>query len=38
MRTNQHEVEDMARYAQSHGVPFKYSTMINPNFDGSLTP
>ncbi len=38
MRTNQHEVEDMARYAESHGLRFKYDTMINPNFDGSLTP
>jgi len=38
MRTNQHEVMDMLKFAESHGLNFKYDTMINPNFDGSLTP
>jgi radical SAM protein with 4Fe4S-binding SPASM domain len=38
MRTNQHEVVDMASYAKGHGLEFKYDTMINPNFDGSLMP
>ena len=38
MRTNQHELVDMASYAKGHGLEFKYDTMINPNFDGSLMP
>ena len=38
MRTNQHELVDMASYAEGHGLEFKYSTQINPNFDGSLMP
>ncbi|HEY7818292.1 MAG TPA: radical SAM protein, partial [Vicinamibacteria bacterium] len=38
MRTNQHEVLDMARFAESRGVAFKFDTMINPNFDRSLVP
>ena len=38
MRTNQHELVDMASYAKGHGPEFKYDTMINPNFDGSLMP
>ena len=37
-RTNQHELLDMARFAKERGVSFKYDTMINPNFDGSLVP
>lgn len=38
VRTNQHELLDMARFAEECGVHFKYDTMINPNFDGSLVP
>ncbi len=38
MRTNQHELLDMFQFAESRGVRFKYDTMINPNFNGSLTP
>jgi radical SAM protein with 4Fe4S-binding SPASM domain len=38
MRTNQHEVRDMARFAESRGIGFKFDTMINPNFNRSLVP
>lgn len=38
MRTNQHELLDMCDFAEKCGVSFKYDTMINPNFDGSMTP
>ena len=38
MRSNQHELRDMARFAESKGVRFKFDTMINPNFDSSLVP
>ena len=38
MRTNRHELHDMARFAEEKGVRFKFDTMINPNFDGSLVP
>jgi MoaA/NifB/PqqE/SkfB family radical SAM enzyme len=38
MRTNKHELADMARFAESKGLPFKFDTMINPNFDRSLVP
>ena len=38
MRTNQHELLDMARFAESKGLRFKFDTMINPNFDSSLVP
>jgi radical SAM protein with 4Fe4S-binding SPASM domain len=38
MRTNQHELLDMAAYAESKGVSFKFDTMLNPNFNGSLLP
>jgi radical SAM protein with 4Fe4S-binding SPASM domain len=38
MRTNQHELEAMARYAEGHGVRFKFDAMINPNFNGALVP
>jgi radical SAM protein with 4Fe4S-binding SPASM domain len=38
MRTNQHELLDMAGYAERKGVSFKFDTMLNPNFNGSLLP
>ena len=38
MRTNRHELIDMARFAESKGLRFKFDTMINPNFDRSLVP
>jgi radical SAM protein with 4Fe4S-binding SPASM domain len=38
MRTNRHELVDMARFAESKGLRFKFDTMINPNFDRSLVP
>lgn len=38
MRTNQHELVDMADYAKGHGLQFAFDTTINPNFDGSLIP
>ena len=38
MRTNQHELEDMARFAESRGARFKFDAMINPNFTGALVP
>jgi radical SAM protein with 4Fe4S-binding SPASM domain len=38
MRTNQHELLDMARFARDKGLRFKFDTMLNPNLDGSLVP
>jgi len=38
MRTNKHELHDMARFAESKGLRFKFDTMINPNFDRSQVP
>jgi radical SAM protein with 4Fe4S-binding SPASM domain len=38
MRSNQHELLDMARFAEKKGLRFKFDTMINPNFDGALVP
>jgi radical SAM protein with 4Fe4S-binding SPASM domain len=38
MRTNKDELMDMFHFAERLGLPFKYDTMINPHFDGSLTP
>jgi radical SAM protein with 4Fe4S-binding SPASM domain len=38
LKTNQHEFMDMFAFAESQGVPFKWDTQINPNFDGSLMP
>ena len=38
MRTNQHEIPDMARFAESKGLHFKFDTMIQANFNGSLMP
>lgn len=38
MRTNQHELTDMVRYAREKGVSFKFDSMINPNFNGALVP
>jgi radical SAM protein with 4Fe4S-binding SPASM domain len=38
MRTNVHEIPDMARFAESKGLRFKFDTMIQANFNGSLMP
>ncbi len=38
MRTNKHEFMDMFQYAEGRGVRFKFDTMINPNFNGSMIP
>jgi hypothetical protein len=38
MRTNKHELADMAQFAEGKGLRFKFDTMINPNFDRSLVP
>jgi len=38
MRTNLHEIPDMARFAESKGLHFKFDTMIQANFSGSLMP
>jgi radical SAM protein with 4Fe4S-binding SPASM domain len=38
MKTNNHELMDMYRFADERGVHFKWDSMINPNFDGSMMP
>ncbi len=38
MRTNRHELQDMAGFAERKGLRFKFDTMINPNFDRSQLP
>lgn len=38
MRTNLNEIADMARFAKSKGLHFKFDTMIQANFNGSLMP
>jgi radical SAM protein with 4Fe4S-binding SPASM domain len=38
MKTNKHELMDMYEFAQERGARFKWDSMINPNFDGSMTP
>lgn len=38
MKTNRHEFMDMVRFADDRDVHFKWDTMINPNFNGSMTP
>lgn len=38
IQTNKHEFMDMFHYAESLGVPFKWDTQVNPNFDSSMTP
>jgi len=38
MQTNKHEFMDMFHFAEERGVPFKWDTQINPNFDGSHMP
>lgn len=35
---NQHELGDMKRIAESHGLPFRYDFNINPRLDGSAEP
>lgn len=36
--TNRHELEDIKRYADSIGVPFRFDCLINGKLDGSLEP
>lgn len=38
IQSNKREFMEMSRFAESRGVPFKWDTQINPNFDRSLMP
>jgi len=38
VRTNQHEIADMQRFADGLNLPFKFDAMINPRLDSSQSP
>ncbi len=38
MRANKHEFMEMFRFAEERGLPFKWDSMINPHFNGSMAP